>query len=460
MSWRKLINWAGAVAWVAWLGATAAQAQPWSQGAPAASVAIAQPLWLATAFNNNDDYKLWLLSSPDGIKWNYVGVDPILAYNSSNPTLRNSFWFVQNGTYYLCEPQTTTVNIYQSTNLATWTLYQTITCNASGMSTVWATYIFTDATNGLHLMSCQSPNGSTGFQPYEQHPTTAGNISSWSTPTALGGTWWANVIDAQYAYNAADGNYYCFYKQEGAASSAYIGVGMSASLTNGWNTTKSGDWAGWGAGYEGTMLINRGNGIWRLYLQNINTIGGLWYTETAAFPYGPWSTTNALSAPQTFSAPGIYYANNLGVVAQVAAAAQALNYSLQPYNMVHAPYADYVLGANLYRYPTTGLAGPIGWNALDAQDTNYWASQVNFYYGTGGAEFDFAALAPPGLAGGGWATYGKLNSSGWVGPTINLSGATPLTVISNSTIPGNTSTPRTWVQVTISGQTFYVPGYK
>ena len=157
----------------------------------------------------------------------------------------------------------------------------TVRTGPVGAHFVWNPRWFVDDDDSIHInvnsgdcgVDCfQDSNG----QPYILDALNA-DLTSWSTPTVVTGTFPDNMIDTLIISpaNSPNGKYNIWYKNE---TTKYVEYMSSSSLKSGYTVTQSGDWAGWGSGKEGPILLKVGS-TWRLYLDRFLAATGYAYTD-------------------------------------------------------------------------------------------------------------------------------------------------------------------------------------
>jgi len=253
-------------------------------------------VWIMPSFRY-EDLSLQISVSVDGKKWTaFSGElykpadgdalrDPSLYYQSSTGT-----WFIahtcSNGGSYLTDH----FAILKSTDLSNWTLVTNVTL--AGATSVWSPDWFTDpATGNVGIVISYSTSvggGISGTSKICYLTPSASDMSAWNAPTDIFTS--QNAIDPFLIYYG--GTYYLWYKNE---TTKYIEVASSSTLTGTYTRIKSGDWAGWGSGFEGVSVEFLPNGNVRVYAEHYQSAPYVYqYAESSSLLSG-WSAMSSIT---------------------------------------------------------------------------------------------------------------------------------------------------------------------
>ena len=125
----------------------------------------------------------------------------------------------------------------------------------------------------VHLyIPCATNAGLSNFKVYETHAA-PGTLTSWSNPvdTGLDST---NMIDPEVYL--ISGTYYMWCKQD---NTALIMLASSSSATGTFSMIRTGDWAGWGSGFEGPFMYTKPGGGWLLMMEAYLTTHLMYYAS-------------------------------------------------------------------------------------------------------------------------------------------------------------------------------------
>lgn len=407
-----------------------------------------KPVYLMVPFLSLIPNALYLFTSSDGTNFGQVGSDPIVNsfgnYSSTTAgTARDARVFEWRGKKYMSfwNAFATGSNpigvLMESDNWVTWKTNSFLPRCPTGKTTIGPAQWFQDPSDGRLYMvrvACDNLGGpgiGSNNVPYYSYLTNAADITSFSSPVLMGGTFTTNIIDPCFVY--WDNKYWCFAKQECASACAYTALFVSStSFTNGWSVVSTNDWAGWGNGMEGAQLINNLNGTWSLYQEFFS--GGAYYVSTcpySTFPTNGWSARKLCPVPFPVSDPAMYVITNAVDIAQIGAGAGSLSKAKNPQQAGQLPDIDTIYGINCYWGGTNYQAST--WQNVQLVQTQRSGLYINFYTSTANnlQQFEFHGLD---RTTGTRSDMGTISKSGWVGPvaatTISASGA----VAANSTL--------------------------
>jgi hypothetical protein len=227
---------------------------------PAAHAAGPAPHYLMTAFTNNSESNMYVYDSANATSYNLVKAS---AYTPPSGLIRDpSVLRHTDGYYYLVYTTNwtgDTIGFARSADYVNWTFLRNVRVGLNGATgSTWAPEWFKDSDGSVHVIFSASTAGTSGqFRPY-RITATNGELSTWSSPVALGIP--ANYIDS---FVVKSGNtYHNFLKNE---TTKYIEHATATSLSGPWQFVGTGNWAGWGSGLEGPALVQLPDGRWRIY---------------------------------------------------------------------------------------------------------------------------------------------------------------------------------------------------
>jgi hypothetical protein len=233
------------------------------------------------------DEKLWVYTSFDGIGFNLFSNT---GYGGPTGVLRDpSIVKHSDGKYYIAftvqswTTSSTYFAIASSADLINWTTVTTVNAGVAGTYYTWAPEWFKDG-DTVKIIVSLGPSGS--MRPYI-FTALDGSLTSWSEAVDMGiGT---NHIDTFVVKSG--GTYHAFVKDE---SSKYIEHATATSLTGPWTWVGTGNWTGWGSGYEAPCVTETDNGTWRIYIDKYCDGSGI-YSATSSDLY-TWSGFCAIGA--------------------------------------------------------------------------------------------------------------------------------------------------------------------
>lgn len=162
-------------------------------------------------------------------------------------------------------------------------------CFAGGWVRNADSTIYVDGSNNVHLHVPCSIGGSSSFIVYETHAA-ASNLASWSAPVNVNVAQ-SNTYDPQ-AYLIA-GTFYMWCKD---ATGSFITLASSSSVTGPYAMLKTGNWAGWGSGFEGPFAYPQPGGTsWYLMFEAFATTHQMFYSScsTLDFTACTWTAKTA-----------------------------------------------------------------------------------------------------------------------------------------------------------------------
>ncbi|MBN2441207.1 MAG: discoidin domain-containing protein [Spirochaetales bacterium] len=232
------------------------------------------------------DQKLWVYTSTDGTHFYHL----YNGYGGPTGTVRDPSIIKQtDGYYYVAHTvySWTTESSYfaiaRSSDLTNWSHHVSIDSGISNVRNVWAPEFYVEGNTVRIIVSMRSQTSQ--FRPYIFTATNT-SLTSWSGPVDMGIG--ENHIDTFLVKSGS--TYHAFLKDE---SSKYIEHCTSSGITGPWNWVGTGNWAGWGTGYEGPCLFQLDNGTWRMYLDNYSSGSGLFATSSPDL--SSWSGLSGIS---------------------------------------------------------------------------------------------------------------------------------------------------------------------
>ncbi len=183
----------------------------------------------------------------------------------------------------------TVFGLATSSDLKNWNFVGDISVTSIGtVYWTWAPSLLVDASGNLHVYVSVAPDGSDStFSIYEMHPTNP-SATTWSVPALMLGT---NKIDADTVYN--NGTYYLWYKNE---TTKYIEYATSSSPTGPFTVAETGNWAGWGTGFEAPCPVQISANDWRIYLDEYQNTSFIHYSDSYD-NFATWTAPLPISTP-------------------------------------------------------------------------------------------------------------------------------------------------------------------
>ena len=391
--------------------------------------------YLFGTFDNNKG--LIFSASTDGKRWLPV-TTTYSAADASN--LRDPSWIKVGGTFYvayaLASPTVTnSVRIIKSTDLVNWSTVATPSISAVASGQAWAPEWFYDEAAKQHYIIVTGVSADlSAMKLYALNPT-ASDFSTWSSAREVTGT--SLPAKMKDGFLQKQGNtYYLFYNNN---TTGYLEVATSTSRESGYTVAKSGNWSGWGNGYQGPSLVALPDGRWRLYLDAYTAVNGnkVFFAESGSsdLATATWSTLTAASNATGFV--GLYEHGTVRRVTdlQVEQVLSALERDVLA-DKASANSARTLLGpttqSGALRFSSSdaiinfGTAGTLNDGTVNRfrfyDDGNfvYGLTMQSFEFGFcmgSGASFHFRTGATPSTSGTDVAT---LNSSGDFAPIGNL----------------------------------------
>lgn len=389
---------------------------------------------------------LYLWASTDGTNFGQVGTDPIVnsyAYYSSSTagTARDARVFEWRGKKYMsfwnafASGSNPIGVLMESDNWTAWKTNSFLPPCPTGKTVIGPAQWFQDPADGRLYMvrvACDNFGGSgigSNNVPYYSYLTNASDITSFSSPVLMGGTFVTNMIDPCFFY--WNNKYWCMAKQECSGACAYIALFTSTNFTTGWTTVSTNDWAGWGVGYEGSQLVNNMNGTWSHYFEKFS--GGGYYVSTcpySTFPTNGWSTKALMTVPWSPSDAAMYFVTNVIDIAQISiGASSSLSQSKNIMSAGAFPDYDNIFGVNAW-WGGTNYQSLSTWQTVKLKNPQMSGLYINFYTSTANnlQEFEFKGLD---RTTGARSDMGVINKSGWVGAVAG-------TTVSGTTVSAST----------------------
>ena len=286
---------------------------------PSVTDSLVTSLYLMAAFNEDDDNSLYLLYSKDGITWNDFPKKPV--YQEATIGIRDPGICYYHGKWYVSYTDTNApyyqFKIIESSDLINWSLLVTLDARSMGQASAtlaWAPeWFIDDADDSVHLFLSVSDSDHLGMHLFETHPTNAG-WTTWSNLLQITGTSFPSAMIDPFIVKIGS-IYYLWYKDE---VTLHIEYATSTSLTSGYTTIESGDWAGWGDHREGESLVQVSANLWRIYYDHY-VQNGLYYSESDDL-FDTWSTPALITTPDVMSHPTVLMVRDLAALSDVLAA--------------------------------------------------------------------------------------------------------------------------------------------
>lgn len=259
--------------------------------------------YLFGTFDNNKG--LIFSASADGKKWLPI-TTTYSATDASN--LRDPSWIKIGGTYYVAytlafPTVTNSFKIIKSTDLVNWSTVATPSIEAVPDGQAWAPeWFYDDAINQYYLVVAGVSTGSVTMKLYVMNPTST-DFSTWSSAREItGASLPTKMIDGFIQKQGS--TYYLFYNNN---NTGYIEVATSTSRESGYTVIKTGNWSGWGSGYQGPSLVSLPDGRWRIYIDSYSAINGnkLFYADSSSsdLATATWSALTAATGTTGFVGP-------------------------------------------------------------------------------------------------------------------------------------------------------------
>lgn len=212
--------------------------------------------------------KLWIYTSPDGVNFTQYSNT---GYGGPTGVLRDpTIMKYSDGKYYIAfttQSWTTASTFFavaSSPDLIHWTTVATVPSGVPNTHFTWAPEWYIEGTTYRLLVAIDDSGNGSNFKIYSY---TAQNTSftSWSGPTYTGlGN---NHIDP-FVVKIGD-----TYHALCAGSEPYMDLATAPSLFGPWTWIGTGNWAGWGTGYEGPAMVLMDDGTWRTYADQLGGHG-------------------------------------------------------------------------------------------------------------------------------------------------------------------------------------------
>jgi len=248
----------------------------------------AQTRYIFTTFKGDADadQKLWVYTSTDGTNFYHLydgyGGPTGCVRDPSIIKHTDGYYYVAH-TVYSWTTESSYFAIARSSNLTSWSHHVSINSGISNVRNVWAPEFYVEGSTVRIIVSMRSQTSE--FRPYI-FTATDSSLTSWSGPVDMGIG--ENHIDTFLVKSGS--TYHAFLKDE---SSKYIEHCTSSGITGPWNWVGTGNWSGWGSGYEGPCLFQLDNGNWRMYLDNYSSGSGLFATTSSDL--SSWSGLSGIS---------------------------------------------------------------------------------------------------------------------------------------------------------------------
>lgn len=242
-------------------------------------------LFLLPYFETSSE-SLQLAASSDGI--NYVAFGKKI-YGGPNNNLRDPSIIYHKGFFYLAYSPNSfgasqVLYIDKSRDGFNWTNHATVNFSSVGGAQlrIWSPDWFKDDDESISICVACNPD----YSPVEDFSiyvikATNDALTTWTAPVLV----FTQVAAIDPFIIKENGTYYLWYKNE---STKFEEVASCATLTGTYNRIKSGDWAGWGSGYEGASVIRRGPSDYVYYADRYATGGGIRYATSTSLLAG-WS---------------------------------------------------------------------------------------------------------------------------------------------------------------------------
>ena len=237
---------------------------------------------------NSHIERLMVSISSDGVKWRPLGG---LLYGDT--VVRDPSSYFDGERWLVCytnasvSSQNQSFSVCSSSDLSSWTLEKEITIAGERIQNVWAPEWFIDS-DGPHIIFTIRLN-TQEYDLYEVHPI--GDINgAWSQPVRLTFTSETHKTNDNSILKV-QGTYYLFYQETDTAN---IEMATASALIGPWTIIKTGDWAGWGGGYEGPSVISLPHGGYRIYISKSSPVAPVSYYYSDSSDLLTWSAIQPL----------------------------------------------------------------------------------------------------------------------------------------------------------------------
>lgn len=215
----------------------------------------------------------------------------------ASASFRDGSPMYQDGTYYIAHSlnsfsETNAFGIIKSQNLLTWSNHIIFDCSAASnyfsgqrIKQVWGPKWFTDEDGSKYITVAISTNTtSAGMRAFLTRATDV-TLTNWTDLVELTNAL-AN-IDNFDGFLIKSNETYQFWTRN-STGGQYIEVFTATNLYGPWTAWKTGNWAGWGNGYEG-MWVNRNSaGRWYITLSD-GAAGKQYFSTTTGDDFTAWT---------------------------------------------------------------------------------------------------------------------------------------------------------------------------
>ncbi len=230
----------------------------------------------------------------------------------TGPSFRDGSLFYANGRYYLASTingfyETNKFGIAVSDNLIAWSTHLIFDCRAASnyfvgtpaIKQAWGPKWFTDSDGSNYIAVALSTNdNSTGMRAFITSATD-NTLTNW-TPLVM--------LTNSLAFDNFDGTLVKSNSQyqiwTRSAPTSYIEVHTASTIYGPWTAYKTGDWAGWGNGYEGIYVKRYGTGSWFAIIGD-SAAGKQYYTTTTNDNFSGWATPTLRQDSHNFMNGGL-----------------------------------------------------------------------------------------------------------------------------------------------------------
>jgi hypothetical protein len=162
-------------------------------------------------------------------------------------------------------------------------------CFAGGWVRNSDSSVYVDGSGFVHLYVPCSTSGQNAFKMYETH-SLATDLVSWSAPSAVTVTSLTNVYDPQVYLIGS--TFYMWFKD---AAGKFIDLASSSTLAGAYTLVYSGNWAGWGSGFEGVFAYPQVGGTgWFLIFEAYTTTHQMYYSTCSTNDFTACTWTSKL----------------------------------------------------------------------------------------------------------------------------------------------------------------------
>jgi len=246
--------------------------------------------YILTTFKSDAaaDEKLWVYTSPDATNFTVLSDT---GYGGPTGVLRDpSIMKHTDGRYYVAfttqswTTASTSFAVGSSSDLVNWTTVATVDSGIANTHFTWAPEWYVEDTTVRLIVSIDDSGSGSNFRTFA-YTAQDQTLTSWSEPVFIGISGYIDTFIVK-----VDQTYHALSK-----GATWIEHATATTVTGPWTWVGTGNWAGWGQGFEAPALVRLDDGSWRVYADAFVSRTGLW-TGTADPTLGVFSTLTPLGA--------------------------------------------------------------------------------------------------------------------------------------------------------------------